>query len=197
MKAFQVLLIGLMGIMLLVSCGGPKPMPAPMDMPPQPNAAAPQTPIDVPDWFANAPEEDDTYIYATGIGESRQMNLAIDKGKQAATLELSQRVSANVQSMVKNFAQEAGMGGETQIVEFYQSASQTITNNQLNGLTPLKKYPYMKSGGGYIAYVLMGLKKDAVENEVVSMIQNEEALYSEFKASQAFKELEGKIATAP
>ncbi len=195
MKALKLALIAIAAISMLVGCGGKGPQP--MDMPSQRDAARPATPIDVPDWFANAPEEDDTYIYATGIGESRQMKIALDKAGQAAALELSQRLSANVQSMVKNFTQEAGMDENTQIVEFYQSASQTITNNQMTGLTPLKKYPYMKPGGSYIAYVLYGLKKDAVNNEVVNLIQNEEALYSEFKASQAFKEMEAKIADTP
>lgn len=195
MKNLKLGLIVLAALMLLIGCGGKGPMP--QDMPSQRDAAKPSTPIDVPEWFANAPEEDDTYIYATGIGESRQMKIAIDKAGQAAMLELSQRVSANVQSMVKNFTQEAGMDENTQIVEFYQSASQTITNNQLNGITPLKKYPYMKPGGSYIAYALYGLRKDAVNNEVVDLIKNEEALYAEFKASQAFKEMEGKMETTP
>ena len=89
------------------------------------------------------------------------------------------------------------MDENTQIVEFYQSASQTITNNQLNGITPLKKYPYMKPGGSYIAYALYGLRKDAVNNEVVDLIKNEEALYAEFKASQAFQALDAKVSEAP
>jgi hypothetical protein len=50
----------------------------------------------------------------------------------------------------------------------------------------------MKSSGGYKAYVLVGLSKSAVQGEVVSSIQNEESMYAQFKASQAFKELESE-----
>jgi len=63
----------------------------------------------------------------------------------------------------------------------------------LNGVTVLKRYPYEKSGGSWIAYVQLGLKKDAVSTAVVNVIKNEEALYAEFKASQAFKELEAAM----
>ena len=84
----------------------------------------------------------------------------------------------------------------TQIVEFYKQGTEVVTNNRLNGLTPLEKTPVMKPDGSWVAYVLMGLKKDAVSTEVVNLIQNEEALYSEFKASQTFQELESKLNAA-
>jgi len=210
-----VILTVLFGI-LLIGCGQ-APSPAPQPQPAQPSwekpappareippardmpkeAAQPVYPSHIPEWFINAPAEDDAYVYATGTAESRQMAIAIDKAKMGAIRELSEGVQANVQSMVKMFAQEAGMDGNTQVTEFYQSTSQTVANNTLQGLTPLKKYPYRKSDGGYTAYVLMGLKKDTIGAAVVKAVQNEEALYSEFKASQAFKEMEGKMATIP
>ena len=62
----------------------------------------------------------------------------------------------------------------------------------MRGAKVLKKFPYMKPSGGYKAYVLVGLSKDAVQGEVVSSIQNEESMYAQFKASQAFKELESE-----
>jgi len=130
------------------------------------------------------------------MGESRQMVVAIDKAKQAGKVELSERLSANVKSQVKSFTQEAGMSENTQIVEFYQSTSKTVTDNTLNGVTVLKKYPYEKKGGTWIAYVQLGLKKDAVSTAVVNVIKNEEALYAEFKASQAFQELEAATQNA-
>ncbi len=156
----------------------------------------PETPTDLPDWYINTPEEDDTFIYAVGMGESRKMDVAINKAKQAGKVELSERISANVQSQVKNFTQEAGMSENTQIVEFYQSTSKTVTDNTLNGVSVLKRYPYKKSGGTWIAYVQMGLRKDAVATQVVNVIKNEEALYAEFKASQAFQELEAAVGNA-
>lgn len=184
--SFMIVLAAL----VMISCAG---APEATDMPDRKSATNPKGPSDLPDWYINTPEEDDTYIYAVGMGESRKMDLAIDKAKQAGKVELSERISANVQSQVKSFTQEAGMTENTQIMEFYQSTSKTVTNNTLNGVSVLKRYPYKKSGGTWLAYVQMGLKKDAVNTEVVNLIQNEEALYTEFKASQAFKELEAAV----
>ncbi|NQV41640.1 MAG: LPP20 family lipoprotein [Candidatus Marinimicrobia bacterium] len=174
--------------LVMFNCSGGKEV---IDMPK--NANNPKGPADLPDWFVNPPEEDDIYIYAVGMGESRKMDLAMDKAKQAGKVELSERISAKVQSQVKSFTQEAGMSENTQIVEFYQSTSKTVTDNTLNGVTVLKRYPYEKTGGTWIAYVQLGLKKDAVSTAVVNVIKNEEALYAEFKASQAFKELEAAM----
>ncbi|MCF7823749.1 MAG: LPP20 family lipoprotein [Candidatus Marinimicrobia bacterium] len=187
MKILKLSFMVILTLLVAISCSNPPPV---NDMPDQKNATNPQTPADLPDWYINNPAEDDTYIYSVGMGESRKMDLAIDKAKQAGKVELSERVSANVQSQVKSFTQEAGMTENTQIVEFYQSTSKTVTDNTLNGVTVLKRYPYQKSNGTWIAYVQLGLAKNAVSTEVVNLIQNEEALYAQFKASQAFQELE-------
>ncbi|NQV16048.1 LPP20 family lipoprotein [bacterium] len=190
MKILKPCLMIVLAALVMISCSG---APEATDMPSRKAATNPKGPTDLPDWYINTPDEDDTYIYSVGMGESRKMDLAIDKAKQAGKVELSERISAKVQSQVKSFTQEAGMSEDTQIMEFYQSTSKTVTNNTLNGVTVLKRYPYKKSGGTWLAYVQMGLKKDAVNNEVVSLIQNEEALYAQFKASQAFQELEAAV----
>jgi len=191
MKILKLSLMLVFAALVMISCSG---APEVNDMPERKNATDPKTPLDLPDWYINITEEDDTYIYAVGMGESRKMDLAIEKAKQAGKVELSERISASVKSLVKSFTQEAGMTENTQIVEFYQSTSKTVTNNTLNGVTVLKRYPYQKAGGTWIAYVQLGLKKDAVSTEVVNLIKNEEALYAEFKASQGFKELEATVA---
>ncbi len=185
-KTLSFILTALL-VQAFLACGGSK---GPSDMPGRKQAVNPQTPMDVPEWFANVPEEDDTYIYAVGVGDSRQMNIAINKAKQEAMVQLSQRVKAKVKSMVRQMTQEAGMDENTQVVDFYQQASTTITNNTFSGITVIKQYPYQKSGGGYRVYMLIGLKKDAFNKSLANAIQNEAALYSEWKATQAFKELE-------
>ncbi|MBT3228048.1 MAG: LPP20 family lipoprotein [Candidatus Marinimicrobia bacterium] len=191
MKIVKLSFLIVLTALVMINCSSGKEV---IDMPKDANN--PKGPTDLPDWFTNPPEEDDMYIYAVGMGESRKMDLAIDKAKQAGKVELSERISANVKSQVKSFTQEAGMTENTQIVEFYQSTSKTVTDNTLNGVTVLKRYPYEKTGGTWIAYVQLGLKKDAVSTAVVNVIKNEEALYAEFKASQAFKELEAAVGNA-
>ena len=191
MKYMKILVLVIVGMFLIVGCSGTSKDV--VDMPSASSGANPKGPVDLPDWFINTPEEDDIFIYATGSGDSRKMDLAINKAKQSASVSISERISAHVSSQIKQFTQEAGMTENTQIIEFYESTSKTVTNNTLNGLTIVKRYPYHKKDGSWTAYVLAGLKKGAVNTAMVNVIRNEEALYAEFKASQAFEELEASI----
>ena len=188
MKNYFTIFI-LMAIVFVVSCGS-SPTPKPVDMPSQAQASNPQTPLDVPDWFMMTPEEDDEYIYATGEATSRKLSLAIQKASQQARMNLGQQISTKVQSLIESMTQEAGMDENTQITEFYSEAARSISNETLNGATVLKKYPYQTSSGGYRAYVLMGLKKNAFNNATVSAIKNEEAMFAEFKKTQVFQRME-------
>jgi len=188
MKDYFTIFI-LMAVVFVVSCGAP-PTPKPVDMPSQAQASNPQTPLDVPDWFMMTPEEDDEYIYATGEATSRKLSLAIQKASQQARMNLGQQISTKVQSLIESMTQEAGMDENTQITEFYSEAARSISNETLNGATVLKKYPYQTSSGGYRAYVLMGLKKNAFNNATVSAIKNEEAMFAEFKKTQVFQRME-------
>jgi len=191
MKIIKLLISFIVGIVLIIGCATTPPVA--QDMPSKAAGSKPELPSDMPDWFINNPEDDDTYFYAAGSGASRKMEIAISKAKQVASVTISERISAQVSSMVKQFTQEAGMTENTQITEFYQSTSKTVTNNTLHGLTVLKKYPYQKKDNSWNVYVLVGLKKEMINSALVNVIKNEEALYSEFKASQAFEDLEATI----
>ena len=140
--------------------------------------AAPEVPADVPAWFMDTPSEDDTYYYATAVADMRNMENAINRATQDGQRQLSEQIEAQVQSMVKNYTQETGMNETVNVIEFFESVSKTVSNNTMRGAKVLNKYPYQKPSGGYKAYVLIGLTKDAVQGEVVSSIQNEEAMYA-------------------
>lgn len=195
MKRISCFVVGLasfLGILLHISCGSPPPS-KPVDMPSQTQAANPQTPLDTPEWFMITPEEDDEYIYATGEATSRRLNIAVQKASQQARMNLGQQISTKVQSLIESMTQEAGMDENTQITEFYSETARSVSNETLNGATVLKKYPYQLSSGGYRAYVLMGLKKNAFNNATISTIKNEEAMYAEFKKTQAFQRMEESV----
>ena len=184
----------------ILACGGSTPPRAPVDMPSQAQAAAPQTPMDVPNWFLMTPEPDDEYaVYATGEATSRKMNIAMQKSTQQARANLGQSIKAKVQSLIESMVEEAGMGENVQITEFYSEASKSVSNETLSGATVVKKYPYQTSSGGYRVYVLMGLKKapfdNAASQAIVSKVKEnqEEAMYATFKKTQAFNRLNEEL----
>lgn len=185
-----------LSMVLIIACGGSTPPRAPVDMPSQSQAANPQTPMDVPNWFMMTPEPDDEYaVYATGEATSRKMNIAMQKSTQQARANLGQSINAKVQSLIESMVEEAGMGENVQITEFYSEASKSVSNETLSGAIVIKKYPYQTSSGGYRVYVLMGLKKapfdNAASQAIVSKVKEnqEEAMYATFKKTQAFNRL--------
>jgi hypothetical protein len=187
----------ILSLVFIIACGGSTPPRAPVDMPSQAQAANPQTPMDVPNWFMMTPEPDDEYaVYATGEATSRKMNIAMQKATQQARANLGQSINAKVQSLIESMVEEAGMGENVQITEFYSEASKSVSNETLSGATVVKKYPYQTSSGGYRAYVLMGLKKapfdNAASQAIVSKVKEnqEEAMYATFKKTQAFNRLD-------
>ena len=187
-------------IVFIIACGGSTPPRAPVDMPSQSQAANPQTPMDVPNWFMMTPEPDDEYaVYATGEATSRKMNIAMQKATQQARANLGQSINAKVQSLIESMVEEAGMGDNVQITEFYSEASKSVSNETLSGAIVIKKYPYQTSSGGYRVYVLMGLKKapfdNAASQAIVSKVKEnqEEAMYATFKKTQAFNRLNEEL----
>jgi hypothetical protein len=200
MKKYALSFFILVFVIQVIGCGSPPPPPKPVDMPSQAQASNPQTPMDVPSWFMMTPEPDDVYaVYATGEATSRKMNIAMQKASQQARMNLGQSISAKVQSLIESMVEEAGMGENVQITEFYSETSKSVSDQTLSGATVVKKYPYQMNTGGYRVYVLMGLKKapfdNAASKAIVSKVQEnqEEAMYANFKKTQAFNRLEESL----
>ena len=129
----------------------------------------------------------------------RKMNIAMQKATQQARANLGQSINAKVQSLIESMVEEAGMGENVQITEFYSEASKSVSNETLSGAVVVKKYPYQMSSGGYRVYVLMGLRKapfdNAAKQAIVSKVKEnqEEAMYANFKKTQAFNRLDEAI----
>ena len=200
MKKYALSFFILVFVIQVIGCGSPPPPAKPVDMPSQTQAANPQTPMDVPNWFMMTPEPDDVYAaYATGEGTSRKMNIAMQKATQQARANMGQSINAKVQSLIESMVEEAGMGENVQITEFYSETSKSVSDQTLSGATVVKKYPYQMNTGGYRVYVLMGLKKEPFDNAasqaIVSKVKEnqEEAMYANFKKTQAFNRLEESL----
>jgi hypothetical protein len=85
--------------------------------------------------------------------------------------------------------QESGLGENAQALEFSENTTVAISDNVLKGATP-DKYAKMKDGTVYIRVFYL---KDSVSKALLDAAKREEALYNEFKASQAFDRLEKKF----
>ena len=184
---YRVLCLSLITLVLFVGCSSKSKK---IEHSPGNNPTNPSQPSDMPSWFTETPEEDDKYYYIASSADMFSRNNAIQSATQDAQRMLAEKIEVRVISMVKNYSQEAGITHTDSNIKFFETTSKSVSNVTMRGATILKKYPYQLKDGGWRVYVLLGLEKDAVQGAVVSAIQNEEAMYAQFKASQAFLALE-------
>jgi len=158
--------------MFLMACGGSKQSLQKVDT------------GDIPAWYLNPPT-DPAFAYATASATSQDMQMAIDKAEQACRASLANQISAKVSALTKKFDEEVG-GKDAQLLTSFTQASKTVSSTELTGAKP-KQRDIKKDGDMFRAYVLMEYN---VAQSMVSQLKKEEQLYTRFRATQTYKELE-------
>jgi len=141
---------------------------------------------DAPAW-ANGKTAADTFY---GIGFAKKQNAALAKSAATARArtEISNAVNVKVSAMMKDFIQESGVGDNAQALEFSSVVTKQVTSNTLEGSIIDSTY-FAKDG---TVWVLVSMPVSKVRELALDAAKNEEALYNEFKASQALQELDAE-----
>ncbi|RKY57107.1 MAG: hypothetical protein DRP94_09675 [Candidatus Latescibacterota bacterium] len=163
--------------LLVLSCGGG---------PPQGVGEAP-----CPEWFSNPPQDPD-FLYATATAVSRDLQLALNKAKTEARAELASQLEVRMQGLRKKFDEEVGLGEDAQLLSMYTQATKEVISQVMVGSRIAKQYT-KKEGTGWRACVLMELPIGAANKALVDRIKANEQMYTRFRASQTFKELEEEV----
>lgn len=144
---------------------------------------------DIPEWSLNPPFAEG-YIY--GVGQAKKQNPSLSKkvAAQRARDEIATAVKTKVESMIKDFMQESGVGERAEALEFTQSVSKGVTDATLTGSIIKKTYP-AKDG---TFFVLVEYSLDEARRAAIDSARKEEALFNEFKAGQGFDALEAELA---
>jgi len=145
------------------------------------------TNTDSPEWWFT-PANSETHFYAFGQAKKQNPSLAQKVATQRARDDISNQVKSNVKNEIRDFMQESGLGENAQALEFSENTTIAISDNVLEGATSDK---YFKAKDGTI-YIRVSYSKDTVNAKLVNTVKREEALYNEFKATQAFGRLESK-----
>ena len=144
---------------------------------------------DMPEWFMNVPIAEDAF-YATGMYQSKNLSMAITAATAQARDEIARQVSVKVSNAVKSYAQEAGVDGDTQVINFIETVSKQIADTTLKGSKVVEKY-YAKDG---TVYVMVMYETSALQETAMSEFQrNESAAFAEFKAAEAMKWLDKEL----
>ena len=145
---------------------------------------------DVPEW-ARGKTAEDAY-YGVGMAKKKTPSLSKRTAANRARTEISEIVKVSIASMFKDFMQESGIGETAQALEFTESVTKLVTSNTLQGSVPEDTY-FAKDGTVWVlvSYSLDGVRENSLT--AAKSAAREEALYNEFKASQAFKELDTSV----
>lgn len=164
--------------MLILACSGPKSS----------GSTEQRRSSDMPEWFLMPPTAEDAF-YGVGMAKKQNPSLAKKVATARARTEVSSSINVKVSSMVKDFMQESGLGETAQALEFSESVTKQVTENSLQG--SVIKDAYVAKDG--TIYIIVEYSLSQVKENALNAANREEAMYNEFKASQAFEELNGSV----
>ena len=187
---------GLLGVsvlamsMLLAACGSDdvKEDVADCVFPDAPSAAA-------PGWICDEPVEG-VEVSAVGVAEKSAAGHSFMKNMAAtdARVQLAQSMKVHVQNMVKQYAETTGAADSETVDKVNTSVTKQITDESLVGT---KIFKTRTSPNGAL-YVLLGMDASiaaaATENALKTSMNNDRALWQQFKAQKGQDELAASIA---
>lgn len=190
--ARRLKLILLLSSVVLSSCGGGSPKPqADLAECVFPDTTEAEAPL----WVCDAPIEG---VELSAVGYAQKSKAGNSFMKQMATadarVQLAQIFKTRVQNMVKQYAETTGAADTETVNKVNTSVSKLITNETLVGSRIFRTRTSPKGG----LYVLVGLDSTRVqqvaEESLKTSMNNDQALWQEFKAKKAQDELAADIA---
>ncbi len=148
-------------------------------------------PGNIPEWFSTPPT-DPNFLFATATGASQDMQLAIDKASTDARAEIGREIQTRIMGLQKKFDEEVGISDNPKLLQQFTQASKTVVSTSLSGSTILKKQ-IKKEGTNWRAYVLMQYPLGAAQEAFLKQIKKNNEMYTRFRASQTFKELDDEV----
>lgn len=145
---------------------------------------------DIPGWY-NKPPQDSNYVYGVNTANSQDLQLAYDKATAGARAEIGRQVDLKVSGLQKRFEEETGVGQDAQLMQQFTQATKTVVSTSLSG-TRVKEKLHFKDGNIYRAYVLVEYPVGAANEALLQAIKKNEQMYSRFRASQAYKDLDAE-----
>jgi len=146
---------------------------------------------EIPDWFLTLPE-DPNYVFAAKTATSQDMQLAIDKATTDARAEIGRTVELKLEGLQKSFDEEVGVRENATLLSQYTQATKTVVSTSLSG-SKVKDKEFFKDGEIWRSYVLVEYPIGEANNAFVQQIKKQEELYTRFRSSETFKELEDEV----
>jgi hypothetical protein len=130
-------------------------------------------------------------LSAEASGTSRDYQLAIEKAKMDARLEMTQQLNAYVQALIKKFDEEVGITEDSELLGLYSKTAKIVVDQSLVG-SHIKKKDVKQDGNIYKATVVMEAPLGQARKRLLEQIKASDALYTRFSNSESFKELKAE-----
>ena len=160
-------------------------------------------PRDVPEWYLN-PEEliemkygsEESYFFGTGQATKVVPSLAKTTSDARAISEVARQVGLEAKSKVQDYMAQSGASeGNPGVLEFTEAVTKQIAKAKMTGCKVIKR-AVSKDGRTYYSLAVYSLNAaqrlaaQMIAQEKNKYMGNEEALFNEFKARQAFESLD-------
>lgn len=162
----------------------------------RPDCVFPDNPSEAaPDWVCTEQAEGMT---EGSVGTYEKSGAGVqfmkDQAIASARVALAQRMKVHVQNMIKQYAETTGMGASETVDKVNAAVSKLITKETIAGSRMFKQTTNAKG----TLYVLVGIDPaqadKAVKDVVKTSMNNERALWQQFKAAKSQDELAAEIA---
>jgi len=141
-----------------------------------------------PPWLNDFPPED--VIWGIGTAKQSSEAMSMSAAEVRARTSIARQLDTRVQAMFTDYNLDAGSVGNQASTSLQEDVSRQITNMNVSGARPIERW---KAPDGTWWYLVEFKKSDALA-AVASIINNQEALYAEFKAQQALAYLDAQLA---
>ena len=190
MKKILIGLFALTVIFAFLSCAT---QPAPQQEQEQPAEKEAGAAADIPDWYLNPPVAEDSF-YGVGSAKMSKLDTSRKMAISRAREDVAFQMEAKIKAAITDYAQEAGVDGENQVISFVETVSKQITDTTLQGV----KTEQVGVGSDGTVYAMVSYPMNEFKDVAASEFErNESSAYAEFKAQQALEQLEAEIDNNP
>ncbi|MEX0843934.1 MAG: LPP20 family lipoprotein [Balneolaceae bacterium] len=152
-----------------------------------------------PDWYFSPPQDTEEYFYAAEIGESTRLQTAMRSAENAARQAMATKLEVKVSALQKSFEEEVQSGPNANYSNTFSNASEQLVNETLSGVTRdqaecVELNPERTGGNvNQRCYVLVRMPVGQARTALDNALSQDEELYTKFKASKAFEELQNRL----
>jgi ribosomal protein S20 len=127
-----------------------------------------------------------------GTGISTREDIARKKAQTAGRTGLAQALESKVKSYEKQFQEEIGTSGESEINEAFQTVSEQLSKTVLVGVLPVREI-ITKDEGTYTIYTIMAVDPKTFIQSFQDQMKEQKALYTRYRQSKMHNEMEKKL----